>query len=120
MTESSAPLLDYIASAKGREDGVQSVTTNNREWLRLALIQIEQLALGKHEWSNLESGFIGEDLRAMLVPQIGRPSTPHCYGAMVRMALQRELIEETGKLRAMKDVNSHARRSMVYRWRVVK
>jgi hypothetical protein len=116
--ESSAPLLDYIASAQARDEGIATVASNNREWMALALLQLEQLAKGNHEWSNLEHGFIGEDLRSMIVPLIGRPTTPHCYGALVRMALKKGLIEETGQLRAMKDVNSHARRSMVYRWGV--
>jgi hypothetical protein len=111
------PLLDFIASVEARDAGLSQTSKNNREWLALALLQIEQFAIGEHEWSNLEHGFIGEDLRTMLIPLIGKPSTPHCYGALVRTAIRRGLIEETGQLRAMKAVNSHARRSMVYRWR---
>lgn len=114
---SSLPLLDYIMSAKARDEGMQRVADNNTEWIALALFELDQLSRGKHEWSNLDYGFIGEDLREMLAPKIGKPSTPHCYGALVRMALKRGLLEETGTLRPMKNIGSHARRSMVYRWK---
>jgi hypothetical protein len=118
MMCSAAPLLDYLEGVKRRDEGMRIVAANNEEWLRLALIELEQMSRSSSDWENMEHGFIGEDIRNMLIPRIGRPTTPHCYGAMIRIALQRGLIEETGKLRAMKDVNSHARRSMVYRWTV--
>ena len=114
MSADSLPLLDYLASAQARDEGLAKTAANNSEWLALALIELEQLSRGNHEWSNTEHGFIGEDIRRMIVPRIGKPSSPHCYGALIRMALKAELIFETGKLRAMKDKSSHARRSMVY------
>lgn len=114
MNCSSAPLLDFISSAQARDAGIDQTAQNNREWMALGLLQIEQLAWGSEGWANLGNGFTGEDLRRILTPLIGKPSSPHGWGSLCMHAIRRKLIVNTGRYVPMREVKSHARKTAVY------
>jgi hypothetical protein len=111
---SSAPLLDFIASAQARDEGMERVVDNNNDWARLAFIQLEQISHAHGGWANTEHGVMGEDIRCMLTPRIGKPSSPHAWGALTNAAIRKGLIVATGQYRSMKDVRSHARKTAIY------
>jgi hypothetical protein len=114
--DSAFPLLDYGAAQKARDEGIKEVSENNQTWMALALLQIEQFARTHDGWANTEHGVTGEGIRVMLVPRVGHPNSQNCYGALIRTAIKRGLLVETGTLRAMKTEKSNARRTMVYRF----
>ena len=114
MPESSAPLLDYLASSQARDEGMQKVTVNNKEWMALALLQLEQIARSHDGWANTEYGVTGEDIRVMLIPYIGKPHSSNAWGVLICEAVRRKMIVATGQYRSMKDKRSHARKTAVY------
>jgi hypothetical protein len=108
------PILDAIESAKARDEGIEQSTENNSEWISLAFLELEQIAKGIDGWSNLEHGFSGEDIRNILTPRIGQPSSPHAWGTLIMHAVRRKIITATGRYVPMRDVKSHARKTPVY------
>ena len=114
------PILDAIESSKARDEGMQQSSENNSEWMALALIELEQLSNGAAGWSNLESGFTGEDIRNILTPRIGKPRSPHGWGTLIMHAVRRKMIAATGRYVPMRDVRSHARKTAVYQFLTVR
>ncbi len=101
-------LLDYIESAKARDIGIaQTLAKEPPPWLDRALGLIVWLPKG---WSGL-----GENIREMVLEQIGPPHSPHCYGALINVAIRKGLLEHTGGMKHMRAVRSHARLSPVLR-----
>jgi hypothetical protein len=96
-------------SAKGlRDEALHRVSSNNEEWMALALRQIKSLR-------SQMSSFTGEELRLRLETRIGKPHHHNAMGALVKQALKLGLIERTGQFRAMMEPKSHARMTAVYR-----
>ena len=110
----SAPLLDFIASAKARDEGMQRVLDNNQDWFALAMIQLGQFARTRDGYANTEYGITGEDVRVALLPHVGKPQSPHAWGALINKAVRDGILVATGQYRAMKDKRSHARKTAVY------
>ena len=119
MTPSGLPLLDHIESAKRRDAALQRVAENAVEWMPLALLELEQLARNSTGWANLDRGFTGEFIRQALTPRIGHPHHNNAFGALIRTAITRKIIVPTGEYRAMQAVNSHSRKTPVYRFAVL-
>jgi len=115
----SAPLLDFIASAQARDDGMSRVIDNNDEWMRISLLQIEQFVRSPQGWANVEHGVIGEDIRVMVIKHCGHPSTPKAWGGLILKAIHAKLLIPTGRYRSMKAVKSHARKTPIYSLGVV-
>ena len=92
MDANLPPLLSYIKAEEARDAALQRVADNSAEWLKLALIQLEQFGRQRDGWANTEHGVIGEDIRRMLVPLIGHPSHNNVFGALIRQALRRKII----------------------------
>ncbi len=99
-------LVDAAQAAEARDAALSQVAENSGSFMDRALEAIKQLPAGE---------YIGEDIRAALTDQNIIPHSANVWGSLTRTALSRGLITETGKLRAMRDRTSHARRSMVYR-----
>lgn len=115
MNGPAAPLLDYIESAKRRDEALAQVSCNSGSWFDVALVALEQLPK-QNSWANLERGFTGEFIRQALTPSVGHPHHPNAWGALIRAAIGRDLIAATGEYRPMQAVNSHGRKTPVYRW----
>ncbi len=101
-------LLDYIASAKARDEGISRTLAHEPPpWLDRALGIIFWFPQG---WEGL-----GEDLRQAVIAQIGEPHDPHVFGALTNTAIRKGLLQKTGQFRPMRAVKSHARLSQVLR-----
>jgi hypothetical protein len=98
------PLLDYAASRIARDEALARVTRSSDAFMVNALIAISQL----------RGEFRGEQIRATLMAQGIEPHHHNAWGAVVRSALKRGLLEATGRFEAMHDVKSHARKTEVY------
>jgi hypothetical protein len=116
MRATGLPLLDAIAADQALEEALNRVKNNNEQWMALALVQLRQFALSHDAWANTEHGITGEDIRFMLLPHIGHPTTPKAWGALIGAAIKQGIIEATGAYRKMKDVRSHSRKTPVYRF----
>jgi len=75
MTCSALPLLDFIESTRRRDEALATVSNNAGDWMKLALIELAELARNPTGWANLEQGFMGEDVRRMIVPLSDIPIT---------------------------------------------
>lgn len=105
LQDSGANLFDYAASVKARDVGLADVTTHNAKWAELILAFIDGLPRG---WTGL-----GEDIRKLWYgPQ---PDHPNAWGAVIRVAVARKLLEKTGARQPMSAVTSHARLTDQYR-----
>jgi peroxiredoxin len=65
--------------------------------------------------ADLDGDFTGEEIRIWLTQRGIVPHHSNAWGALIRAAVVRHLIEETGEWRKMRAVSSHARRTPVYR-----
>jgi hypothetical protein len=101
------PLLTYAEQA--RNQALRQVEQNNDEWFGIALLQIE--SLGKREG---QQEMIGEDIRRMVEPAVGKPSHPNAWGAVIATAMRRKLIFDTGRVGRMTSITSHARKTTIY------
>lgn len=95
-----------------RDVGIAKTTKKNSEWMQRALDMLPKLrGLGIAE-------FTGEMARVKL-RQIGLedPTNAHAWGTMIRAAMKRGVVADTGKVVQMFGERSHARRTPV--WRLV-
>ncbi len=60
------------------------------------------------------TSFTGEDIRFYVSQEIGCPTHPNAYGALINTLVRRKIIKPTGEYRAMRDDSSHARKTPVY------
>lgn len=90
-----------------RDKALTAVKKKSGEWFADAMAALEGL--------ELEGEFTGEDIRHMVVEIVGDPHHHNTWGALIKQAVERGIIEETGEFVQMQDKQSHARRSPVYR-----
>ena len=82
----------------------------------LALIELEEIGKKPYGWANLEQGFTGECARQILTPLAGKPHHSNTWGALIGTAIKRRVVMPTSAYRAMQAMNSHGRKTPVYRW----
>lgn len=86
-----------------KDAGVKKVLSNNDAWADAAFEVVKALPVG---WTGT-----GEDIRN----KVGAlPSHPNAWGGLINRALKADLIFPTGEYTAMKNKNSHGRRTPVY------
>lgn len=75
----------------------------------------KERALG--EVANLPSGerLTGEQIRHHIEAVVGSPHHHNAWGAIIAVAVKRGQIKPTGEWTKMRDVQSHARKTPVYR-----
>ena len=100
MTQLS--IFDAIAS---RDEALAQVSDNAGDWIESALARIP----------GLSGEMTGEDIRFALVKIIGEPHHSNAWGALIRTAKGRGLIQNTGRYVPMRAANSHGRITSVYR-----
>jgi hypothetical protein len=100
-------LEDYLKTPaeQARDEGRERVKKSNDEWFGDAMKVI----------AGMPSDFvgIGEDVRHYVANRIGPPKKPQAWGSLISHAVRKNMLRETGELRKMRDLKSHARRSMV-------
>ncbi len=89
-----------------RDEGIKTVTEHNESWMELCLKSIERVT-----WQS----FTGEDVRFHCSKMVGLPHHSNAWGALINSLVKRGIIEKTGEYRPMRDDNSHARSTPVYR-----
>ncbi len=91
-----------------RDEGIAKVTEHNGKWMERCIEM-----MGRSHWWG-DGTFTGEDIRLQLGFSVGQPHHPNAWGALVSTLIKRKIIKPTGEYRAMKDENSHARKTPVY------
>jgi len=93
------------AAIKARDEALAQVSDNAGDWIESALARIPRLS----------GEMTGEDIRFALVALVGQPHHANAWGALIKTAKGRGLIENTGRYVPMRAANSHARITPVYR-----
>ncbi len=96
-----------------RDEALQKVSNNNESWLERCVTEIEPWLNYMRDFEGIRS-FTGEDIRFVMSRKIGFPAHPNAWGALINTLVRRKIIRPTGEYRAMKDQNSHARKTPVY------
>lgn len=105
-----AEQMNLPLARAARDAGLLAVTDANVTWLAKALVL---LALMRQEHAEAT----GEMMRAWLLKRgLEQPSSSHAWGALVRCAMTRGVIADTGRVMSMATVKSHARRTPVWRF----
>ncbi len=91
-----------------RDEAIAKVSGNNESWLELCICSVENHDL----WEG--GNFTGEEIRFLCYAQVGSPTHPNAWGALVNTLVRRKIIKPTGEYRAMRDDSSHARKTPVY------
>ncbi len=92
-----------------RDEGIKKVADNNEKWMELCIETANHYA-----FYGDKDNFTGEDLRFYLSREVGCPTHSNAWGALVSTLIKRRIIKPTGEYRAMRDENSHARKTPVY------
>jgi hypothetical protein len=94
-----------------RDAGIEKVRSKNSEWLELAL---KSLPLMKKDHDTTT----GEGIRIWLLSRgLEAPTNVHAWGMLVRTAMKRGLLKDTGRMGQMFTEKSHARRTPL--WEIV-
>lgn len=100
---------DYFNLSRARaarDEGMDSVSENNKEWIAAAILILHHLPKG---WRGLP-----EEYCEMIVQQLGDPTDFHAWGALARMVRERGLFGKTGRRLQMAKESSHARETDEY------
>lgn len=107
LQSNAAPTVQSAGAAL-RDEGIATVSENNKRWIDLCRAEAERYAL-------FRATFTGEDLRFHCSREIGLPNHSNAWGALISYLVKRGVIEPTGEYRQMRDESSHARKTAVYR-----
>lgn len=105
MEQLTMPLFNRSLSEQERDRVLALVSTNAGEFMSIALGELKSLK-GRQ--------LTGEEIREHLLLRGISPHHPNAWGAFVRTAIRKGMLEETGVLSKMRAKSSHARRTMVY------
>jgi hypothetical protein len=97
---------DLFGSRRARDQGISLVSGNAPTFMARGIAFITGLPPGN---------YTSEDINARLENAGIIPHTDKAYGALTRHAVRLGLLEDTGMVRQMKKVKSHARRTPVWR-----
>lgn len=99
---------DWQKGVTLRGEGIETVASHNQRWIDLCRAEAERYAM-------FRATFTGEDLRFHCSREVGLPHHSNAWGALISYLVKRGVIEPTGEYRPMRDENSHARKTAVYR-----
>ena len=112
LESDDATTASMLTGKELKEKGLALVRENNENWMQRCLESIQN-GVGKH-WI-LKSDFTGEDIRFFCLHHVEYPKHPNAWGALINTLIKRNIIVPTGEYRPMKDKNSHARSTPVYK-----
>ena len=98
---------DLFDAKETRDRELKRVGGNSKEWMALALAEIEKITI--------PAEVTGEDIQRMIAPKVGQPHHCNVWGALINTAVRRGLIQKTGRIGQMKKKTSHAHNSPLYR-----
>lgn len=99
--------FDLVASKAARDDALAKVSDHAGEWMDTAYAALLTIRIGTE--------LTGEDVRRRL-SEMGCPLPHHhnAWGALIRSAIRRRVLRDTGRLVHMRSVRSHGRRTALY------
>jgi hypothetical protein len=97
--------LSIFDAIKARDEALAQVSANADTWIESALARIPTLT----------GELTGEDIRFALIALVGEPHHSNAWGALIKTAKGRGLIQNTGQYVPMRAANSHARMTSVYK-----
>ena len=95
---------------RARDLGLAQVVDNSGDFTERALA-----FLAGHTPAHAGETLTGEGLRHLLEGAGITPHDPHGWGALVMLAIKRELLLDTERREPMRDTDSHARKTPIYR-----
>lgn len=100
--------FDLFGSKAARDAAIAQVEENAGDFMDCALFLLE---------NGIEDDALvtGETVRKIVTAVGIVPHHPNAWGALIRTAVKRGLLIETGQWRQMEDIRSHARRTPLYR-----
>ena len=102
---------DLFIARQQRDVGIAKTAHKNESWLERCLAKLPQMRL-------YNAFTTGEQLRVwMLESGIENPTSQHAWGALIRTAMKRGLLRDTGRVAQMTTEKSHARRTPL--WEIV-
>lgn len=96
---------------QARDEGIAKVEVVNVTWLGASLALLSSMKAEGHTTAT------GEGIRIWLTAAGIVPSSPHAWGMLIRTAMKRGLIKDTGRQVQMFTEKSHARRTPL--WEIV-
>ena len=96
---------------QARDEGIAKVAAVNVTWLGASLALLSSMKAEGHKT------ITGEGFRVWLTAHGIIPESPHAWGMLMRTAVKRGLIKDTGRSVQMFTKKSHARRTPV--WEIV-
>lgn len=97
---------------QARDEGIEKVRSKNSEWLERALEWLPGMKAEGHE------SVTGEGIRIWMHGRgLPDPTNAHAWGMLVRTAVKRGLLVDTGRQTQMFTKKSHARRTPL--WKVM-
>lgn len=103
----AATIYDLVRSIQARDRGLSLAASNDTSFfMSLGLMFIGALPPGE---------YTGEEINALLTRRGIVPRTHKGWGALTRQAADLGLLKDTGRVRQMRKVQSHARRTPVWR-----
>lgn len=105
MIQQSLPL-----AREARDAGIAQTSASNESWLERALAKLPAMKAAGHITAT------GEGMRVWLLTEgkLEQPKSVHAWGALVRTAMKRNLISDTGRVVQMFTEKSHARRTPLW------
>jgi len=92
-----------------RDEGIAQVSEHNESWMERCI----RVVTNHYLWEG--GNFTGEEIRFVCEAEAGYPNHSNAWGALINTLVRRKIIKPTGEYRAMRDDNSHARKTPVYR-----
>ena len=89
-----------------RDKALETVEINAETWFERALFVIYRMPQGTEA--------TGEDVRLLVVEEIGQPHHHNTFGALISQAARKGYLRKTGEYRQMRAKKSHARETPVY------
>src|SRR5262245_8323860 len=102
--------FDLFGSRSAHDEALARITAHAGDWITIALRTMLHIEAGPD--------LTGENIRQQLLA-MGCPPPHHhnAWGALIREAVQRGILADTGRYAQMASKRSHARRTPVYRRR---
>ena len=101
--------LDLFGGRAARDEGIARVTDHGGDWMDVAFGYLVQFTLPGCDHT-------GESIRLQLIAAGCPPPHHHnAWGALIRQAVVKRILTDTGRHSWAKGTKSHARRIIVYR-----
>jgi hypothetical protein len=95
---------------QNRDEGIRKVSGSNRLWMASAVAEL----VARYATTGTE--LTGEDMREYVTKEIGTPSHPNAWGALVKALIRGGWIKDTFVTAQMTSPQSHARRTPLWRF----